>query len=258
MSAQYKLSLDEDDESSLFELYDADADINDDDDDSELVSINNGFSLDELPIPTELIPKKIGFVRCDSVGASALDLLRLDDEQTPDRRRTMKLRKYARMSLCVATSSHHTHQPQKLKLCSSPLSPKRTPINIIMDSTAISHMLSFLNEGELIHSVSLVSRKFADVAAEALGNLMLASVGCDPSLIGNVNDDSSIDGDESVLAERQSVSLGQSTVAKSMEMGWPYLMNRFPWAKFLSDGSFKRVYKVWNRRCGAYEALSVM
>mmetsp|Transcript_3226 Transcript_3226/g.7135 ORF Transcript_3226/g.7135 Transcript_3226/m.7135 type:complete len:1869 (+) Transcript_3226:634-6240(+) len=278
LSAQYGMTFDEEDESFLFEFYDADANIDDDDDDdddSELASIN-GNSLDEFPT-SDFMSTRIGFARCDSVGASALDLLRLDDKVKDsgqslspayDRRRTMKLRKYARMSLCVAAASDFL-QP-KLKGCyrlsESPakkqFSLKGTPINSIMgNSTVFSHVLSFLNEGELIHSASLISTRFADVAAEALGNLMLVSVGCDPSLKGsNTNDDSSseAEADESDLVDTQAVSLGPSSVAKSMERGWPHLMNLFPWAKFLSDGAFKRVYKVWNNQCGAYEALSVM
>lgn len=173
----------------------------------------------------------------------------------------MKLRKYARMSLCVAAASDFL-QP-KLKPSYRPSEPptmKGTPINIIMgDSTVLSHVLSFLNEGELIHSASLISSTFADSAAEALGNLMLVSVGCDPSLKDDRNDDSSSEADESdLVGTTQAISLGHSSVAKSMERGWPYLMNNYPWAKFLSDGAFKRVYKVWNKQCGAYEALSVM
>ena len=77
---------------------------------------------------------------------------------------------------------------------------------------------------------------------------MLVSVGCDPLSHGNADDDSSSGADAPV----------HSSMAKSMERDWPYLMDRFPWAKFLSDGAFKRVYKVWNNQCRAYEALSVM
>ena len=43
-----------------------------------------------------------------------------------------------------------------------------------------------------------------------------------------------------------------------MERTWPNLMIQFPWAQFLSDGAFKRVFKVWNDRLWDYEALSVM
>jgi len=251
------------------------------DDDTVVASVNRE-SLDEFPteFPIEspdFMSKKIGFARCDSVGASALDLLHLDDKVkhlSPifHRRRTMKLRKYARMSLCVAVASDSL-QP-KLKRCyrlsESPSTKqsllKGTPIKSIVDSTAFSRLLSFLNEGELIHSASLVCTTWADAAAEALGNFMLVSVGCDPSVNGKTNDDCSSDLEElynGVVAENnfvdtQAVTPENSSVAKSMERGWPYLMERFPWAKFLSDGSFKRVYKVWNDYCGAYEAISVM
>ena len=117
-----------------------------------------------------------------------------------------------------------------------------------MDNTAFSHVLSYLNESELIHSATLVCTRFADVAAEALGNLMLVSVGCDPSSVL----------DDSTLEAVDLVESPQDNPAKQMERGWPDLMLRFPWAQFLSDGSFKSVYKVWNSRCEAYEAVSVM
>lgn len=172
----------------------------------------------------------------------------------------MKLQKYVRMSLCVAAASE-VLQPNLKRCHRLSVSPtkmlKGTPINIIMDGgSVLSHVLSFLNEGELIHSASLVSTKFADFAADALGNLMLVSVGCDPSLRGNRSDDSLSEVDECDLVE--TAELQHSSIAKSMKRGWPYLMSQFPWAKFISDGAFKRVFKVWNNRCGAYEALSVM
>lgn len=268
LSAQNQMSLDADDESYLFSFYEADADIDDDDDavDSEVCSINRD-SLGDFP--TESTPRKIGLSRCESVGATAMDLLNLDDNPSFDRRRTMKLRKYARMSLCVAVASDYLHQP-KLKRKNRMSEPPRkwsfstgssTPINSIMDSNnSFSVVLSFLNEGELLHAASLVCTEWADRAAEALGNLMLVSVGCDPSLNDKeADDDFSSDGaGEAEPVDDQADVSAFSSVAKSMERDWPYLMHRFPWAKFLSDGSFKRVYKVWNDNCGAYEALSVM
>jgi len=265
LSAQHRMVLDGEDESSLFAFYEADANLSDDNDDdnSELASINRE-SMDEFP--TEFMSKKIGFTRCDSLGASAFNLLNLEDkvkyfdcELSPilDRRRTLKLRKYARMSLCAAAASDFLQQP-KFKRCNS---LKGTSIHSIVDSTAFSCVLSFLNEGELIHAASLVCTTWADAAAEALGTLMRVSVGCDPSLNDKIaEDDCSSDGaDENDFVDMQTnVSPRHSSVAKSMERDWPYLMARFPWAKFLSDGSFKRVYKVWNNHCGAYEAISVM
>ena len=170
-----------------------------------------------------------------------------------ERRRTMNLKKYARMSLCVSAASDLLKP--KLKRCyrlsESPTKKEKqiplqgTPINSILDSTAFSDVMSYLNEKELIHSASLVSSSFADVAAEALGNLMLVSVGCDLSTTMNNT--------------RNTENLsGQSSIVKSMERTWPNLIGQFPWAQFLSDGAFKRVFKVWNNRVGGYEALSVM
>jgi hypothetical protein len=49
-----------------------------------------------------------------------------------------------------------------------------------------------------------------------------------------------------------------TSVALSMQRSWQYLHTLYPWGCFLSDGAFKRVYKVHNSRIGADEALSVM
>ena len=268
LSAKYGMQLDVEDESSLFAFYAADAGTNADvDDDSEVASIN-GESLNNDEFPTidddefpTAVTKRIGFHRCDSVGASALDLLHLDDGQAVpghDRRRTMKLKKYARMSLCVSAASDFLKPKLKpcYRLSESPTKKKKrislqgTPINSIMDSTAFSHVMSYLNEKELIHSASLVSSRFADVAAEALGNLMLVSVGCDLS--------SAISSKGNTKNSSESDSKQQSSIVKSMERTWPNLTSQFPWAQFLSDGAFKRVFKVWNNHVGGYEALSVM
>jgi serine/threonine protein kinase len=43
-----------------------------------------------------------------------------------------------------------------------------------------------------------------------------------------------------------------------MERSWHFLNDKFPWATFLSEGAFKRVYRVWNSTVNAEEAVSVM
>lgn len=268
LSAKYQIELDEDDKSLLFGFYDAGLNVDTHDEDSEVASINGNSDDDEFP--TEIMKKPFIFSRCDSVGASALDLLHLDDNPDEvsktlghDRRRAVKLRKYARMSMCVAAAADFI-QP-KLKRCyrlsETPTkkcySLNEIPINSITESPAFSHVLSFLSERDLIRSASLVSTRFADVAAEALGNLMLASVGCDPWIRGKRRASLS-DADDSSPADAQGVSRGYFSVVKSLEKSWPCLMHQYPWAQFLSDGAFKKVFKVWNHRCQAYEALSVM
>ena len=268
LSAKYQIDLDKEDKSFLFAFYDDGLNTDKDDEDSEFASIN-GNSDNDLS-PTQITSKPIFFSRCDSVGASALDLLHLDDNPNDvgkslwnDRRRAVTLRKYARMSMCVATAADYM-QP-KLKRCYrlSETPPKKrsslneTNINSITGSPTFSHALSFLSERDLIHSASLVSTRFADVAAEALGNLMLTSVGCDPWIRGKRRDSPS-DADDPPLADAPGVSRWHLSVAKSLEKGYSYLMHQFPWAHFLSDGAFKKVFKVWNHRCEAYEALSVM
>lgn len=260
LCSEYHIMLDEEEKSCLVAIYDSDMNLNDEDFDSEIACINGSI---EDNFSTQAMSKRIAFARCDSVGASAFDLLHLDEGHPmgQDRRRNMKLRKYERMSLFIAAAPDF--QPPHLNRCyrlsetpTKKWSPsKATHFSSITESTAFSNVLSFLNEGDLIHSVSLVSTRFADVAAEALGNLMLVSVGCDPLRRSRRLSNES---DHSDLCNNHDVIFGKSSVAKSMEKGWQLLMHQFPWAQFLSDGAFKRVYKVWNNYCGAYEAISVM
>ena len=49
-----------------------------------------------------------------------------------------------------------------------------------------------------------------------------------------------------------------NSIATSMEWDWKDLTNLFPWGCFLSEGAFKRVYRVMNTQVGCEEAISVM
>ena len=99
-----------------------------------------------------------------------------------------------------------------------------------------------MSESEILSKASLVSVKWADVAGHAHANLMHASVGYH-ELLGEDEEDTPTQ---------------RSSVALSMERSWSFLNTRFPWACFLSEGTFKKVFKVHNAAVGAVEALSVM
>ena len=109
-----------------------------------------------------------------------------------------------------------------------------------------------------METASLVSTRFGGFAAEALENLMLASVGCNPWTIGKnlgctEDDESSLDD-----ANNEKPRGHLPPYAKPLLTEWSRIVHQFPWAQFISDGAFKKVFKVWNRRCGLYEAISVM
>lgn len=287
LSSEYHLSLDEDETNSLLSFYDSSMqqltpilsqNQDDDDDDSEVASINTA-SVEDDDFLIEMTSRTTRFARCDSVGASALDLLHLDDNNRNnnigvsfehDRRRTLKLRKYARMSMCVAAATDFIQPKLKpeLKRCyrlSATPTKRRSslelsPINSIIESFTFTHVLSFLSERDLMETASLVSTRFADFAAEALGNLMLLSVGCDPWPRGETLGTPREEDDLSLSLEgaNDDKPRGHLPYAKSLLKGWSHIMRQFPWAQFISDGAFKKVFKVWNHRCGSYEAISVM
>jgi len=118
-------------------------------------------------------------------------------------------------------------------------STSETPVDLEqspLDSEEILRVIfDFLEDKELFFIASLVSTKWSDVATQSHANLMLSSVArCD---------EDTLDGKGN---------------ARGSHRSWKYLTTTFPWACFLSEGAFKRVYKVFNRRCQTEEAVSIM
>jgi hypothetical protein len=108
-------------------------------------------------------------------------------------------------------------------------------------------VLDFLDENELLVVASVVSTKWFEAATHSHANLMLLSVGCGQE--ESDDDDSSLD---------ESPSEINGTASALMERPWNYLTSTFPWACFLSEGAYKRVYKVFNHKHRTEEAVSVM
>jgi hypothetical protein len=104
----------------------------------------------------------------------------------------------------------------------------------------LEKIFDFLEANELLVVICLVSRKWFDTATRSLANHMLASVGCSSA---------QRDGEDS--SEFHSSN-------ELMQRPWSYLMSTFPWACFLSEGAYKRVYKVFNHIHRVEEAISVM
>lgn len=119
---------------------------------------------------------------------------------------------------------------------------------VLADESILETIFGFLQETELLCTASLVSSQWADAATQAHANMMLMSVGC----LGTSEafDDESDD--------EESVSEGAVAIPGLMEREWSYLVSTFPWACFLSEGAFKRVYKVFNGMHRVEEAVSVM
>jgi hypothetical protein len=119
--------------------------------------------------------------------------------------------------------------------------------NLFDNDQILQTVLGFLHEPELLCVASLVCSKWADAATHAHARLMLLSVGCGES-------QEELDDDESVEEEVNT----SDAVPGLMERPWKYLTTNFPWACFLSEGAFKRVYKVFNHTHRVEEAISVM
>jgi hypothetical protein len=121
----------------------------------------------------------------------------------------------------------------------------------LTNEAVLSAIFSCLNESELLSKVSLVCTAWSDAATSAHASLMMTSVGyVEPS------DDIDDELDEAEVFDCSEKPM--QSVALSMQRSWQYLNTLYPWGCFLSEGAFKRVYKVHNSRVGVDEALSVM
>lgn len=136
-----------------------------------------------------------------------------------------------------------------VKMESSPRETPSTP-DWQDDTVILKSVFVFLTEADLLRSVSPVCTKWADVATEAHAELMLTSVGCTGFLSGESELDESDDDDES--------SYANDDAPRYLEKSWSYLTATFPWARFLAEGGFKQVFKVFNHVHRAEEAISVM
>jgi hypothetical protein len=113
------------------------------------------------------------------------------------------------------------------------------PTNVLEDVQCLTNIFAFFTESELLCTLSLVSSLWADAATLAHADLLIASV-------GPIEDDETEE------------EPAPSSAARALQRSWTYLNERFPWAKYLSDGTFKKVHKVYNSRVGREEAVSIM
>jgi hypothetical protein len=245
-------------------------------DDSDIAETENSDTFGSMPT--------LYHRRQSSVGASALEQLHLNDDSTDEaklqRKRMQAFAKHRRVSLCAAVlppvgsfptrrQTTFVNHPSALSMRAGfsalsltdtgqflPTPPsaniEECPVDkVCEDANLLSRIYSFLSEQELLCRASPVCTAWADVATVSHASLMLISVGCSTFAARGNGYDSD---DESQSANGKLVR----SVSKSMERSWKFLMERFPWACYLSDGAFKRVYKVFNANLNSTEAISVM
>ena len=212
----------------------------------------------------------------------------MEEESNTLKKQRASFAKHKRMSLCSTVQSrysmNYTDNLNRKSVCA--LTKRRsvifTPIleqpsntsnhqeeNIFNNSSILFRILSHFTEPELICSISLVSTYWYEISSRAQATLMLVSVGCSTSamipdentksncsdvLLESTKDDVSIE--ETISSKIDTTS--SSSVSKSMEWEWKQLIANFPWGCFLSQGAFKKVYRVMNVNVMAEEAISVM
>ena len=222
--------------------------------------------------------------RNSSIGASAFSGLNLNDQANEEdklrRKRMLSFAKHRRVSLCAAVLPPVGSIPVRrrtnfVNTALAPFSPwndfqSRTflqrprfssmipaeavpsPVDVCCnDPKILACIFSFFCERDLLCFASPICSTWADAATASHACLMLTSMGFSTSLA-----ESDSYGGDHVLHDADH-SLVES-VSRSMDRSWKFLMSQFPWACYLSDGSYKKVFKVFNSTLNASEALSVM
>lgn len=104
---------------------------------------------------------------------------------------------------------------------------------VCKDDQILPHILSFLDEEQLLTSASSICTYWSKAATDAHVNLLLRSV-------------------------QETEASGTYRSEPILERSWQNLHKLYPWASFLAEGGAKCVYKVYNSRTNREEALSVM
>mmetsp|Transcript_56026 Transcript_56026/g.135577 ORF Transcript_56026/g.135577 Transcript_56026/m.135577 type:complete len:1555 (+) Transcript_56026:355-5019(+) len=116
--------------------------------------------------------------------------------------------------------------------------------SFLHDPEILQQVFAFLPQNDVVATAALVSKSWFQASAHTYANFLRSSVEC-----GENDNEYDLDDDRD----------GQPDESFAMmERPWPYLTTTFPWAMFLSEGAFKRVYKVFNRPHRTEEAVSVM
>lgn len=102
---------------------------------------------------------------------------------------------------------------------------------LVTCKAAVSRVLSFLNESDLLTKITPVCKEWSDWATLEHANHLLTNV-----------------------QKLESGRVSETT----MERSWKYVTDRFPWACFLAEGGAKKVYKAFNSIVKMEEAVSVM
>jgi len=211
------------------------------------------------------------------------------------RRRHQKFRKLKRMSVFMSASQpddsavlrqsalFHRHQQPLLathqetssrpSLGANDFAPPQVDVSLlesellpslVKDKKILAGVFAFLSEGELLMTASLVCYSWAEAAAMAHADLMLACVG----QIGNGEDPNDVEDDEDFNSDTEDVEGfrsstmrvpgGPNSIVASLERPWKSLLTTFPHGKFLAEGGFKKVFQVLNASIGLPEAVSVM
>ena len=160
------------------------------------------------------------------------------------RKRVNNYNKMKRMSLFASAVNSHVSLPvQRQSICIEAIEEINGISNaaelIGQNEKAVTLILSFLNESDLMTKAFPVCKVWSDYATVTHTNLLIASIQGE-----NVQD---IPG--SGCAQRQEPIL---------EISWKVLHRRFRWGCFLAEGGAKKVHKVYNSTVNAEEALSVM
>eukprot|EP00588_Corethron_pennatum_P009363 CAMPEP_0194276296 /NCGR_PEP_ID=MMETSP0169-20130528/8920_1 /TAXON_ID=218684 /ORGANISM="Corethron pennatum, Strain L29A3" /LENGTH=1536 /DNA_ID=CAMNT_0039019985 /DNA_START=113 /DNA_END=4723 /DNA_ORIENTATION=- len=225
------------------------------------------------------------FRRYQSVGSTQLASLNLSDNSCSfeEKKKKKSFAKHKRVSICAAAFADESrpsmnrfsvsnapvlknHSLSEMSMSMSPRCELATeksflefqgpPDTCFSKSDIVQNIFGFFTEEELLCKVSLVCSEWATHASFSHASLMLASVGCVDTLLNSSKRSSyEVDGKDDI--DINSINSSNSAL-KFMDKPWSHLEQRFPRASFLAEGGNKHVYRVWNSKVNAEEAVSVM
>ena len=123
-------------------------------------------------------------------------------------------------------------------------------VDPLTDEKILVNILSYLDQNDLLVKAFSVSHAWAEAATTAHAQSLMLRFGFSER-ISVPESDTDLDSDSES-------STSEAWYSGEMDRSWKDMLSSFPWGHYLSEGTFKRVYKVHNAQKGCVEALAVM
>jgi len=178
-----------------------------------------------------------------------------------ERLKLSKVQKHHRVSLCISSLKENIATINNKQI----FAVNGTQMDCLHNPNVMTEVFSFLTAKELNLTASHVCHSWADISSIVLASSMLQNMDFPADILAASSSSGDRDSFGSAVHDGNDISgfisprlLNHSVTTNQLERAWNHLVEEYPSGQYLTEGAFKKVYKVLNRSAYAEEAISVM